>query len=70
MHFVLSAGAVLYVFPEDLFKVVLDDEAHSAESRLISIIETEVHNDVALVCNFVELFVAAIPAAHSGSHDH
>ena len=54
---------------EYILKVMLDDEADSSESRLISVIKAEIHNDVALLGDLVELLVAAVPAAHSGSHD-
>ena len=70
VHFVLLAGTVFDVIFEDVFKVVLDDEAHPAESCLISIIQTEVHDDIALFSYLVELLVAAVSAAHAGSHNY
>ena len=70
MHFVLFTGSVLNMLSEDLFKIVFDNKAYSAESRLISIIKAEIHYDVALICYLIELFVAAISAAHTGSHDY
>jgi len=54
---------------EDVFKIVLDDEAYPAESRLIGIIKTEIHYYVALIRDAVELLVSAVSAAHSRSHD-
>ena len=69
VHFILFGCAVFDVLFEDIFKIVLYDEAYPAESRLIGIIKTEIHYDVALIRDAVELLVSAISAAHARSHD-
>ena len=70
VNFILFTGSVFDMLSEDLLKVMLDDKAHSAEARLISIIQAEIHNDIALFRYLVELLVAAVSAAHSGSHNY
>ena len=70
MDVIFFSGAAFDVSSEDFFEVVLYYEADSSESGLISIIQTEVHDDVALIRDLVELLVAAVSAAHAGSHDY
>ena len=70
VNFLFFACTVFDVSFEDFLKVMLDNEANSAESRFVCIVKAEVHDDVALLGDAVKLFVAAIPAAHAGSHDY
>ena len=70
MCFVLRAGSFLNVSLENIFKIVLDDKAYSAETGLPCIIETEIHDDVSLLSDLIKLFISAVSAAHACSHDN
>ena len=69
IHLVFFPGTLFDVLSEDVLKVMLDYKADSAESGLIRIIKAEIHYYVALIGYLIELLIAAISAAHAGSHD-
>ena len=49
---------------------LFDDEHDLAEARLISVVQREVHDDLAVVTHGRDLLEPAEAAAHTGGHDN
>ena len=54
---------------EVLLDLGLDDEDHRLKARPAGVVDGVVDDKLAVVSHGVQLFKAAVPAAHAGSHD-